>query len=224
MDLSLLWDYGPALLGGFWVTLYCWLLGAMLGLVLGFVVALLMRLPLPPLRWLLRAMVELLRGTPFALQLFLLYSGGPAVGIRLEPVAAGVTVLGVHSAAYFAEIFRAGFAAVPHGQLNAAASLGMSPAQILWRISLPIMLVSILPALLIMLIVISKETVILSLITVPNLMYEIQTMASETYSAFGGILALAIFYWSFVELLSRAGGWIERRVTAFLPQHAGAAL
>jgi polar amino acid transport system permease protein len=222
MDFYLLWDYGPALLSGFWVTLYCWLMGAALGLGLGFVVALLMRLPAPPLRWLLRTAIELLRGTPFALQLFLLYSGGPAVGIRLEPVAAGVIVLGVHSAAYFAEIFRAGFAAVPRGQVEAAVSLGMSPARILWRISLPVMLVSILPSLVVMLIVISKETVILSLITVPNLMFEVQTMASETYSAFAGILALTIFYWSFVELLSRLGDRVGRRVTAFLPQPAGA--
>jgi polar amino acid transport system permease protein len=214
--LQVLWQYAPLLLSGVGVTLWSWLLGSLLGLAVGAVVALLRRLPFLPLRWVLRGYIEVIRGTPFLLQLFLIYFGGPFVGIRLSAIAAGVVCLGVHAGAYFAEIFRAGFSALPKGQIEAAASFGMTPPQILWRISLPTMLVAIFPSIVSMLISISKETVILSIITVPNLMYQVQSMTDETYSAFSGIIALAAFYWVFVECLARASAWVERRLTFFM--------
>jgi polar amino acid transport system permease protein len=215
-DLATLQQYAPLLLSGVGVTLWSWLLGALLGIALGFVVALLRRLPLPPLRWVLRAYVEIIRGTPFLLQLFLIYSGGPFVGIRLSAFAAGVVGLGIHAGAYFAEIFRAGFDGLPKGQIEAASSFGMTPVQILWRVSLPTMLVAIFPSIVSMLISISKETAILSIITVPNLMYQIQSMTVETYTAFSGIIALAAFYWVFVEVLARLSAVVERRLTLFM--------
>lgn len=212
----MLHHYGPLLLSGFGVTVLCWGIGSVIGLVFGFAVALLYRLKFRPLRWLLRAYIEIIRGTPFLMQLFLLYDGGPYVGIRLAATTAGIVGLGIYSAAYFAEIYRAGFAAVPRGQIEAAVALGMPPVAILRRITLPAMLVAIVPAIVNMLIVLSKETVILSIITVPELMYQMETMGAETFTAFQGIFAMAIFYWILVEVLSRLGTHIERRVTAFL--------
>ncbi|WP_457832262.1 ABC transporter permease subunit, partial [Staphylococcus aureus] len=85
-------------------------------------------IPAPPLQGVLQAYVEAIRGTPFLVQLFLLYDGGPSIGLRLPAVTCGIVALGVYGSAYFAEIFRAGFAAVPAGQMEAAASLGMAPA------------------------------------------------------------------------------------------------
>jgi polar amino acid transport system permease protein len=216
MDFRVLLHYAPSLLSGFGVTVLCWTSGAAIGLVLGFIVALLYRLPVRPLRWLLRAYIEIIRGTPFLVQLFLLYSGGPFIGLRLSATTAGILGLGVYAAAYFAEIFRAGFASVPRGQIEAAVSLGMHPASILRRITLPAMLVAIIPAVVNMLIILSKETVILSIITVPELMYQMQTMAAETFTAFESIFAMAIFYWLLVEAVSRIGRRVERRITAFL--------
>jgi len=213
---QVLWHYAPLLLSGAGVTLWSWLLGSLLGLAVGAGVALLRRLPIRPLRWMLRGYIEVIRGTPFLLQLFLLYSGGPFVGIRLSALTAGVVCLGVHAGAYFAEIFRAGFEGLPKGQIEAASSFGMTSSQILWRISLPTMLVAIFPSIVSMLISISKETVILSIITVPNLMYQIQSMTVETYSAFSGIIALAVFYWVFVECLAQLSAWVERRLTVFM--------
>jgi polar amino acid transport system permease protein len=214
--LQVLWQYAPLLLDGVGITLWTWLLGSLLGLAVGLIVALLRRQPFRPLRWVLRGYVEVIRGTPFLLQLFVLYFGGPSIGLRLSAVAAGVVCLGVHSGAYFAETFRAGFENLPMGQIEAAASFGMTPLQILRRISLPTMLVAIFPSIVSMLISISKETVILSVITVPNLMYQVQSMTDETYSSFSGIVALAAFYWAFVECLSRVSAWAERRLTLHL--------
>jgi polar amino acid transport system permease protein len=216
IDWSIYLRYAPSLASGFAVTVLCWAAGAAIGLALGFAIALLQRLPVPPLRWVLRAAIEIIRGTPFLVQLFLLYAGGPAIGLRLDATTAGIVGLGLYSSAYFAEIFRGGFNAVPVGQTEAAISLGMAPAAILRRITLPAMLVAIVPALVNMLIVLTKETVVLSIITVPELMYQMQTMAAETFAAFQTILAMALLYWLLVELVAWAGRRAEARVTAFL--------
>jgi len=220
MSFDVLWTYLPSLLSGFAVTILCWGLGAVLGLALGFVIALLDRLRIAPLRWVLRVYVEIIRGTPFLMQLFLLYAGGPSIGLRLSATTAGIVGLGLYSSAYFAEIFRGGFNAVPAGQVEAAMSVGMSPFDILWRIKLPLMLVATVPAIVNMLIILSKETVVLSIITVPELMYEMQTMAAETFTAFEAIFAMAIFYWLLVEVVSRLGRRLEMRVTSFMTRDA----
>jgi polar amino acid transport system permease protein len=221
MSFEVLWRYLPSLLGGFGVTILCWSLGSALGLAGGLAIALLQRTPLPPLRWALRVYIELIRGTPFLVQLFLLYSGGPFVGLRLEATTAGIIGLGIYSSAYFAEAFRAGFAAVPAGQIEAATSVGMRRGDILWRIELPGMLVATLPSIVNLLVILSKETVVLSIITVPELMYQMQTMAAETFTAFDAIFAMAVFYWLLVEAVSRLGYRLERRLAAFLEPAAG---
>ena len=223
MSFEILWRYAPSLISGFGVTVLCWSAGSALGLALGFGIALAYRAPLGPLRWLLRTYVEVIRGTPFLMQLFLLYAAGPSVGLRLGATAAGVIGLGLYSSAYFAEIFRAGFAAVPKGQIDAAVSIGMAPLDILRRITLPGALVAAVPPIVNMLIVLSKETVVLSIITVPELMYQMQTMAAETFTAFDAIFAMAVFYWLLVEIVSRVGRRAERSLTEFLGQPAGAA-
>ena len=220
MNLEILWRYAPSLLSGFEVTVLCWAAGGALGLALGFVIALLYRLRLPPLRWALRVFIEVFRGTPFLVQLFLLYSSGPYVGLRLTATAAGILGLGLYSSAYFAEIFRGGFASVPVGQIEAAMSVGMSPFDTLRRVTLPAALIAAVPSIVNMLIVLSKETVVLSIITVPELMYQMQTMAAETFTAFDAIFAMAVFYWLLVEVVSRLGRRVEARLLAFMVEPA----
>lgn len=216
LDLSLLVQYGPALLRGFGVTILCWAAGCLIGMALGFVLMLLRQVPVKPLRWVIRAYIEVIRGTPFLIQLFLLYSGGPSIGLRLEATTAGILGLGIYGSAYFAEIFRAGYQAVPKGQVEAALSLGMSYGSILRRVIVPAMLVSTIPAIVNMMAILTKETVVLSIITVPELMYEMQTMAAETFATFETILGMALFYWLLVEVVSRLGRRLEARVTRFL--------
>ena len=222
MSFDVLVRYLPSLLGGFGVTVLCWSCGSILGLAIGFAIAVLNRLRFTPLRWLLRVYVEILRGTPFLMQLFLLYAGGPYIGLKLSATAAGILGLGLYSSAYFAEIFRGGFAAVPQGQIEAAMSVGMTPFDILFRVRLPMALVATVPAIVNMLVILSKETVVLSIITVPELMYQMQTMAAETFTAFDAIFAMAIFYWVLVEAVSRIGRRLEIKLTAFMTQGAAA--
>jgi polar amino acid transport system permease protein len=216
MSWDVLLRYAPSLAAGFGVTILCWTAGSVLGLAIGFAVALGADAPSRALKALLRVCVEILRGTPFLMQLFILYAGGPSIGLRLSATAAGIVGLGIYSSAYYSEIFRAGFASVPRGQVEAAMSVGMTPLDILTRVRLPIALVAAAPPIVNTLIVMSKETVVLSIITVPELMYQVQTMAAETFTAFDAIFAMAVFYWLLVEVVSRLGRRVEARATAFL--------
>lgn len=216
MALDILQQYGPMLLRGFGVTVFCWLAGTALGMLLGLMLALAVRYGPRWLSWIIRAYVEIIRGTPFLVQLFVLYYGGPLVGLRLDALPAGLLGLTLYGSPYFAEIFRSGFKAVPHGQIEAARAIGMAEPAIARRILLPLALVSALPALVNFSIILTKETVILSIITVPELMYQVQRMSTETFRYLEANAVLALFFWALVEAISRLGRRLESRVTRHL--------
>lgn len=214
--MDILHQYGPALLRGFGYTVICWILGTVLGMALGLMIALLRHYGPRWLNWILQVYIEVIRGTPFLVQLFVLYYGGPLVGLRLDALPAGLLGLTIYGSPYFAEIFRAGFRAVPLGQLEAARVIGMTETAIVRRILLPLSMVSTLPALVNFSIILTKETVILSIITVPELMYEVSRMSSETFRFVEANLVLALFFWGLVEGISRLGRRFESRVTKHL--------
>lgn len=216
MELDLFVRYGPDLLRGFGVTILCWIAGSVGGLVLGFAIACLYRWSIRPVRWIIDLYVELIRGTPFMIQLFILYYGGPYMGLVLTPVQAGILSFIVYGSPYFAEIFRSGFNAVPKGQIEAARCVGLSEARIMRRIILPQMLVPITAPLTNFIIILSKETAILSVVTVPELLYETQTMAAETFTYVEPFLVLSLFYWLMVIVTSWLGSRVEARVTRHL--------
>ncbi len=168
----------------------------------------------------IQAYIEVIRGTPFLVQLFVLYYGGPLLGLRLDALPAGLLGLSVYGSPYFAEIFRAGYLSVPVGQIEAARAIGMSEITIVRRILLPLSLVSALPALVNFSIILTKETVILSIITVPELMYSVQRMSTETFRYLEANFILALFFWLLVETISRAGRWLETRITRHLIERA----
>ena len=216
MDTNLIGQYGPALLAGFGVTILCWLFGTVFGMALGLLIALVQRYGPRWLGWIIQIYIEVIRGTPFLVQLFVLYYGGPLIGLRLDALPAGLLGLTIYGSPYFAEIFRSGFRAVPHGQIEAARAIGMTEPTIIRRILLPLGLVSSLPALVNFSIILTKETVILSIITVPELMYQVGRMSAETFRYLETNLVLALFFWLLVEAISRLGRRLEARVTKHL--------
>jgi polar amino acid transport system permease protein len=216
MDWTILQQYGPLLLSGFATTIACWALGTLFSMLLGLVIALTQRYGPRPLRWVIQAYIEVIRGTPFLVQLFVLYYGGPLIGLRLDALPAGLLGLTLYGSPYFAEIFRSAFGAVPIGQIEAARAIGMSEPSIVRRMLLPLGLVSALPALVNFSIILTKETVILSIITVPELTYQTQRMSTETFRYIEANLALALFFWALVETISRVGRRLEKRVTRHL--------
>ena len=216
MDFAIFEQYGPSLLRGFGVTILCWLLGTVFGMALGLVIALIQRYGPRWVGWIIQIYIEVIRGTPFLVQLFVLYYGGPLIGLRLDALPAGLLGLTIYGSPYFAEIFRSGFRAVPVGQLEAARAIGMSEPTIIRRILLPLGLVSSLPALVNFSIILTKETVILSIITVPELMYQVSRMSAETFRYVEANLVLALFFWALVETISRVGRRLETRITQHL--------
>lgn len=216
MEYELFLRYGPALLRGFGVTLLCWVAGSIGGLLLGFVLAVLYRWAGRWLGVLLQAYIEVIRNTPFMIQLFILYYGGPHVGLVLSPVQAGILSFVVYGSPYFAEIFRSGFNAIPPGQIEAARCVGLAEASIMRRIILPQMLMLITAPLTNFVIILSKETAILSIVTVPELLYETQTMAAETFTYVEPFLVLSVCYWLLVIATARLGRAVESRATRHL--------
>ena len=221
MDFDILRQYAPILLRGFGNTVLAWAVGTVLGMCLGLLIALAQRYSPRPVRWILQAYIEIVRGTPFLVQLFVLYYGGPLIGLRLDALPAGLLGLTIYGSPYFAEIFRSGFGAVGAGQIEAARAIGMSEPAIIRRILLPLGLVSALPALVNFSIILTKETVILSVITVPELMYQVQRMSTETFRYVEANLVLALFFWGLVELISRGGRLLEARATRHLSERPG---
>ncbi|MFC0266877.1 amino acid ABC transporter permease [Kushneria aurantia] len=220
MDFSVLTDHLPEIAHGFLITLLSWFGGIMLGAILGLLIAI---IQLGAGRWVragLRVYIEIVRATPFLVQLFLLYYGGPALGLRLSPMAAGLIGLGIYGSVYFAEIFRTGFLSVPRGQIEAAHMLGMSPRTVIRRIQLPQMMVLILPALTNFTIVLGKETPILSIITVPELTFVLTGIGSETFAYVETLLALCVGYYLMAEFCSRLGQRLESRMGRYLGQQS----
>ncbi|MFF7710290.1 ABC transporter permease subunit [Pseudomonas sp. NPDC007930] len=222
MSIDTLLGYLPAIAQGLWVTLFSWVIAALGGVALGLAIALVQRGAGATLRRLIQGYIEALRCTPLIVLLFIVYDGGPALGLLLDPLPAGLLVLIIHGSAYFAEIFRGGFAAVPAGQLEAANSLGMAPLAVVRRVLMPGALAAALPGLVNMVINVCKETALLSVITVGDLTFAVQNMAVETFAAFQSILALALGYWLLIELFSRLGQRAERRINRHLTLRGGA--
>ncbi|RVA10664.1 ABC transporter permease subunit, partial [Mesorhizobium sp. M7D.F.Ca.US.004.03.1.1] len=136
-EFHVLTDHWPEIFNGLALTLYTWLTSVVIGAFLGLAIALLRQEAPRPIALVIDGYVGLFRGTPFLIQLFLLYYGGPFVGLSLPPVVAGIVGLSLYASAYFSEIFRSGFQSVPLGQTEAAAICGLTKTQTLLRVTLP---------------------------------------------------------------------------------------
>lgn len=204
--------YGPLLLLGLWATLRICFFATLLAVPLGLGVALLLRSTNAGLRGLARAYVEVMRGTPILVVLFLLYYGGPSIGLVLEAEPVGILGLGIYGAGYFAEIFRAGFQSIAQGQVEAARMLGIPRVRILSRIELPQMLRLVVPPAINQIIVLIKESAALSIITVPELTKIGAQIANETFAVIEPYLAVALLYWLLIEAIAALGHWLERKV------------
>jgi len=215
VNLDLMAGYAPVVLHGLWVTIAICAASTLLGLVAGLAVEL-TRQHVRSLRVLCRVYVEGLRGAPILILLFLLYYAAPGLGLVLDPETAGVIGLGLYNGAYFAEIFRAGFESIPRGQVEAASSLGLSPLRILTRVKLPQMPALILPSAVNQVIILIKDSAVLSIITVPELTKETSKIINETVAIAEPLLVLALLYWALVEGVSQLGLKAERRLTRYL--------
>jgi polar amino acid transport system permease protein len=205
-------QYAPLMLSGLATTAWICALATGLGIAVGLVLACLEGVRLLALRWVVRAYIEIMRGLPILILLFVLYYGGPSIGLRLRAETVGVLGLGFYTAAFFAEIFRSGFQSIPAGQVEAAEMAGLTGAQIVRHIKLPQMLVLVTPPLVNQIIILIKESAVLSIITVAELTKNTTQFVNETYAVIQPYLAAALLYWLLVEVVAQLGRLVERKV------------
>ncbi|HEY0294344.1 MAG TPA: amino acid ABC transporter permease [Bordetella sp.] len=220
LDFSLLLQFGPDLLQGFFNTIKIWLSAALLAALIGSVLGFAMTVGPRRLRQAITCYVEFFRCTPFLVQLFLFYFGGPSIGLTLDAYPVGIIGLGLYGGAYFTATMHAGFNSIPKGQIEAAQSFGISRWQTVRHVVLPQMLVLIIPPGINLLIFMIKDTAVLSIITVPELTFQITNITQETYAFVEPYLALALGYWVLVEITARLGRLGESLATRHLGKAA----
>ncbi|MCB2054386.1 MAG: amino acid ABC transporter permease [Geminicoccaceae bacterium] len=214
LDFTVLADYRGVLALGAWWTAVLTLAAAALSLGAGILVALAL---LHGPRWLalpVRGLAGLFMGTPLLLQLFLIYFGLAQLGIDIPVLAAGILGLGLHFAAYNAEVIRAGIGALEAGQAEAARSLGLSRMQAMRHVILPQALRDTAPPLGGNMIALLKESSLVSVIGITELVHAAQRGISETYRPFEFYIAAAAVYYVLNLLMEAALGRIERRAEA----------
>ncbi|QKK34807.1 amino acid ABC transporter permease (plasmid) [Rhizobium indicum] len=214
-DINVIFSNLPEILSGAGVTIVIWIITTPAAAVLGFLVAVARRFGGVMLDKAFGIVIAVLRGTPFLIQIFLVYYGGPFVGLSLDPIPAGVIGLSIYGAAYFSEIFRSGFTAVPKGHIEAGICVGLTQGQIIRRILLPEMTMLVLPPSVNMTIILMKETAVLSIITVPELTATLSAIGSQQYAFVEALFVLALFYWALVEITGWLGHLAETKLTRF---------
>ncbi|MBC1458942.1 ABC transporter substrate-binding protein/permease [Listeria newyorkensis] len=207
-------QYGSYYLKGALYTIGIAAIGVFFGAIIGALVALMKLSKTRWLRWPANCYIEFLRGTPLLVQIFLVYFGTTAIfaGLNLPAIVAGCIALSLNSAAYVAEIIRAGIMAVDKGQEEAARSLGMTKAASMRYIILPQAIKNILPALGNEFITVIKESSMVSIIGIGELMFMSGVVAGASLNAFLPYAVAAVIYFILTFGLSRLLGVAERRM------------
>lgn len=175
------WEILPRLLSATVNTLIAAGAGYAIALVLGLILALAQRTPWTPLTLAVREFVEFIRSTPLVLQIFFVFYVGPQFGIRLSPWTSGMIAIGLHYSAYLSEVYRAGIEAVPKGQWEACRALNMSTRDTYLRIVIPQALPPSIAGMGNYLVGIFKDTPMLSVIGVAELMHAANAIGAESY-------------------------------------------
>lgn len=209
LDFAPVWEGLPELLKGAVVTIEvtaaAFVLSGVLGLLVGII-------RLNPARRFLYGIasgyVAFIRGTPLLVQLFLLFFGLPQFGILLPAILCGVIGLGIYSGSYVSEVVRGAIQSIDRGQMEAARSLGMSYREAMWQVVLPQAFRRMLPPLGNETIALIKNSALVSLLTIDDVMREGQRIISTSFRALEVYLAVAVIYF----VLTNAATWILRQI------------
>ncbi|QQC64896.1 amino acid ABC transporter permease [Paraburkholderia ginsengisoli] len=209
---SLLVQSLPVLAQGAVLTVKFAVLSMIFGLIAGAMLALMGISHNRLLNWIARIYVSVMRGTPLLVQIFVIYYGLPSFGISLDPTPAGVIALSANVAAYLSESMRGAILGIASGQWLASYSLGLSRRQTLRYVIAPQALRIAVPSLSNSLISLIKDTSLVSVITVTELLRSAQEMIASTYQPLPLYLAAAAVYWVLCQVLEWAQRWYERRL------------
>ncbi len=184
----------PALLRGAAFTLGLSAVAAVLGVALGIACARVRAVGPRPLAALVAAYVELVRNTPFIVQLFFIYFGLPSLGVKLSPEVAAVIAMVVNLGAYAAEIARAGIENTPPGQIEAARSLALTEWQVFSRVVLPPALARVWPALVSQIVIVMLGSAVCGQISAQELSYAANLIQSRNFRAFEAYIIATLMY------------------------------
>jgi polar amino acid transport system permease protein len=201
----------PLLAKGVGVTLALTAVSASVGVTLGVACAWARLHGAAWLKVIVGAYVELIRNTPFIVQLFFLFFGLPGIGIRLSPETASVLAMVVNLGAYAAEIVRAGIATTPKGQIEAAQSLALSELQVFTRVVLPPALKRVWPALVSQIIIVMLGSAVCGQISTAELSYAANLIQSRNFRAFESFIVATLVYLALAMALRRLLGWVGPR-------------
>jgi L-cystine transport system permease protein len=210
--LDLLHEAAPVMLKGAGYTLVFAVASMVGGLVLGFPTAVMRILPWKWLRWPANVYVSLMRGTPLLVQMFVIYYGLPSVGIEFTPVTAGILALSLNAGAYLSESLRGAMLSIPRGQWSASYSLGMGYGQTLRHIVLPQALRIAVPSMSNTLISLIKDTSLVSVITMTELMLSTKEVIATTFRPLPLYLAAAAIYWILSLAFEQLQRFAEQRL------------
>lgn len=200
-DYSWLADYGDVLLGGVWVTVYLILIGATLGVALGIVCAWARSLGPKWARPIVGVYVELIRNTPFLIQLFFIFFGLPSLGVQMSETQAALLAMVINLGAYGCEIIRAGIQATPKGQFEAGWSLGLSRLETFRHVVLIPALQRIWPALSSQIVIVMLGSAVVSQIAAQDLSFAANFIQSRTFRAFEAYIVATLIYLALAILL-----------------------
>ncbi|WP_127997416.1 amino acid ABC transporter permease [Piscinibacter defluvii] len=201
----------PLLARGTAMTVGLTAVSALLGVALGTACAWARTWGPRPLALLVGAYVELIRNTPFIVQLFFVFFGLPGLGVKLTPELASVIAMVVNLGAYAAEIVRAGVAATPRGQIEAAQSLAMTPAQVFTRVVLPPALARVWPALVSQIVIVMLGSAVCGQIATQELSYYANLIHSRNFRSFEATLIAAAIYLGLAIGLRQLLAWAGPR-------------
>lgn len=222
MDLLFLSQYYKFFLTGLKNTIIISIFTVLLAIIFGIIFALMKLSNKKILKTIAGIYIEFIRGTPIMVQLFIIYYGLPSIGIPLPKlpgmgseatdILAGIITLSINSTAYVAEIIRGGIQSVNKGQMEAARSLGLTNAMSMRYVIIPQALKNILPALGNEFITVIKESSIVSIIGVPEIMFNADTIRGNTFKPFAPLLIAAGLYFVLTFTLSKILKAFERRL------------
>ena len=194
-DWSIITQNADLILKGLWITLYYTVVTTVLGMAMGLLVALAQLARITAISWAGRLFVEFFRNVPLLVWLLWSYYALPIfLDINISKQLAGIMALSLYGAAYYAEILRAGIQTLDAGQTDAARALGMSTGQSMRRIVLPQAFRRMVPPLAGQTIIQMKNTTLLSVLTVPDLLYQAGYIASFTYRPMEVYTAIGIVF------------------------------
>src|SRR5512133_1618224 len=215
LDFSPVWSGWGQLLHGALVTVEITAVSLLLGCLLGLLIGIGRLNPKRRVVYgLCTAYVAAIRGTPLLVQLFIWFFGLPQFGILLPAFACGMLGMGIYSGAYVSEIVRGAIQSIDRGQMEAARSIGLSSGQAMRNVILPQAVVRMIPPLGNEFIALIKNSALVSLLTIHDLMHEGQRIISVSYRSLEVYLAVAVVYFVLTGLTSLALGRLELRLKA----------